>query len=279
MEQMRAQAEHVGARLENEHVVALDLAARPFRIDCDSGRALERRRDHPGDRRQGQMARICRARRRSRALASRPARPATASSSAARRWSSSAAAIRRSRRRCISRSIAAAGDRRASPRLVPRREDPASTGCSGAPNVEVKWNRTVEEILGGGDAARASPARVLRDVCDRRARGDRRRRRVRRHRPRAGDRTRARPGRAEAERLCRRPRRARPRPASRACSPPATSPTTSFVRRSPPRGSAAWRRSRPSAGCARQAPSVPLKRDAIGRDGDDRVTPEGQRSA
>ena len=41
MEQFRAQAEHVGARLESEHVVGLDLAQRPFRIACDSGRIVE----------------------------------------------------------------------------------------------------------------------------------------------------------------------------------------------------------------------------------------------
>ncbi len=40
MEQMRAQAEHVGARLESEYVVALDLSRRPFRIQCDSGRTI-----------------------------------------------------------------------------------------------------------------------------------------------------------------------------------------------------------------------------------------------
>ena len=40
MEQMRAQAEHVGARLESEHVVALDLSKRPFRVQCDSGRVV-----------------------------------------------------------------------------------------------------------------------------------------------------------------------------------------------------------------------------------------------
>ena len=40
MEQMKLQAEHVGARLESEHVVALDLSRRPFRIQCDSGRVL-----------------------------------------------------------------------------------------------------------------------------------------------------------------------------------------------------------------------------------------------
>jgi len=40
MDQMRAQAQHVGARLESEHVVALDLSQRPFRIQCDSGRVV-----------------------------------------------------------------------------------------------------------------------------------------------------------------------------------------------------------------------------------------------
>ena len=40
MEQMRAQAAHVGARIEHEYVVKLDLSRRPFRILCDSGRAL-----------------------------------------------------------------------------------------------------------------------------------------------------------------------------------------------------------------------------------------------
>ena len=41
MEQFRAQAEHVGARLESEHVVELDDGSRPFRIVCDSGRVIE----------------------------------------------------------------------------------------------------------------------------------------------------------------------------------------------------------------------------------------------
>ena len=40
MDEMRKQAEHVGARLENEHVVSLDLRERPFRIVCDSGRIV-----------------------------------------------------------------------------------------------------------------------------------------------------------------------------------------------------------------------------------------------
>jgi thioredoxin reductase (NADPH) len=37
MEQMQAQAAHVGARLVADHVNKLDLQRRPFRIECDSG--------------------------------------------------------------------------------------------------------------------------------------------------------------------------------------------------------------------------------------------------
>ena len=37
MEQMRAQAEHVGAVLDSDHIVAVDLSARPFRLTGDSG--------------------------------------------------------------------------------------------------------------------------------------------------------------------------------------------------------------------------------------------------
>jgi thioredoxin reductase (NADPH) len=40
MEQMRAQAEHVGARIESETVTALELKSRPFVIRCDSGRTI-----------------------------------------------------------------------------------------------------------------------------------------------------------------------------------------------------------------------------------------------
>ena len=40
MEQMRAQAEHVGARVEGETVVGLELGRRPFLIRCDSGRTI-----------------------------------------------------------------------------------------------------------------------------------------------------------------------------------------------------------------------------------------------
>ncbi len=37
MEQMKAQAEHVGARMVSDHVTKADLSKRPFRLECDSG--------------------------------------------------------------------------------------------------------------------------------------------------------------------------------------------------------------------------------------------------
>src|SRR5262249_22358354 len=37
MEQMQKQAEHVGTRLISDHVSKVDLAQRPFRLDCESG--------------------------------------------------------------------------------------------------------------------------------------------------------------------------------------------------------------------------------------------------
>src|SRR5499433_360400 len=37
MEQMQKQAEHVGTRIVTDHVNALDLERRPFRLTCDSG--------------------------------------------------------------------------------------------------------------------------------------------------------------------------------------------------------------------------------------------------
>ena len=37
MEQMRAQAGHVGAEVVDDIVVSADLSQRPFRVECDSG--------------------------------------------------------------------------------------------------------------------------------------------------------------------------------------------------------------------------------------------------
>src|SRR5438270_6268951 len=37
MDQMRAQAEHVGADIKSDLVIEADLSSRPFRVRCDSG--------------------------------------------------------------------------------------------------------------------------------------------------------------------------------------------------------------------------------------------------
>ena len=173
MEQMRVQAEHVGARIENEYVTALDLGRRPFRIQCDSGRVADRRRDHSGDRREGEMAGIAERSDLQGLWRLGLRAPATGSSSAARRCSSSAAAIPRSRRRSISpisprksRSCIAANSFRAEKILCERLAGAAE--CQGE-----------MESRGRGNPRRRRPARRHRRAParhpDRRARGDRRR--------------------------------------------------------------------------------------------------------
>ena len=85
MEQMRAQAEHVGTVMVSDHVIEADLSKRPFILKGDSGTLYSA--DTLGDRhrREGEMARDCLPKKRSRATASPPARPATGSSIAVRR--------------------------------------------------------------------------------------------------------------------------------------------------------------------------------------------------
>ena len=56
MEQMQAQAEHVGARLVQDTIAAVDLARRPFVLTGDFGNALQRRNADHRDRRAGQLA-------------------------------------------------------------------------------------------------------------------------------------------------------------------------------------------------------------------------------
>jgi len=98
MEQMRAQAEHVGTEIVMDQIAKVDLKKRPFVLKGESG-----------DTYTCDALIICTGaqarwlgtpwRTRSRATASRPAPPATASSTRARRSWSSAAATPRSRRR------------------------------------------------------------------------------------------------------------------------------------------------------------------------------------
>ena len=56
MEQMQAQAEHVGARIESEWVVAIELKEPSVHHPLRQRPHDRRGCDHPGDRRQGQVA-------------------------------------------------------------------------------------------------------------------------------------------------------------------------------------------------------------------------------
>jgi hypothetical protein len=99
MEQMQAQALHVGTEVIHDIVVSADLSQRPFRLKLDSGeRSWPRPSSSPPAPRPNGWA--WRARPPIRASASRPAPPATASSTAARKSWSSAAATPPWKRRC-----------------------------------------------------------------------------------------------------------------------------------------------------------------------------------
>jgi hypothetical protein len=84
MEQMEAQARHVGTEIVHDIVTEVDFSARPFRCTLDSGN-----RPRPP----------------TRAPAFRPAPPAMGFSSAAGKWPWSAVATRRWRKRYTSRTM------------------------------------------------------------------------------------------------------------------------------------------------------------------------------
>jgi hypothetical protein len=84
MEQMQAQAEHVGTRIVTDHVNKVELSQRPFKLVCDSGDVYlaDASLSRPARRRAGS---ICPRNRNSKAMACLPAQPATASSIATKR--------------------------------------------------------------------------------------------------------------------------------------------------------------------------------------------------
>ncbi len=124
MEQMRLQAEHVGARLENEHVTALDLSRRPFRIQCDSGRVVFAESLILATGAKAKWLGLPERAAPARASASRPARPATASSSGARRVVVVGGGNSAVEEALYLSQLAAVGHGRAPPRSVPRRAHP-----------------------------------------------------------------------------------------------------------------------------------------------------------
>ena len=185
---------------------------------------------------------------RSWAAASRPARPATASSSRARTWSWSAAATRRwRRRRYLTKSPAEVT-------VVHRRDELRASKIMQEralrnPKIEFVWNRRCDDVL--GDAKNRGVTGVA--VDDWRPSGERSElpieRRVHRDRPQAQHRSSSPASSRLDERgyIMTKPRidRTRTSPAS---SRAATCRTRSIARRSRPPAPAAWRRSTPSAG-------------------------------
>ena len=115
MEQMQKQAAHVGPKLVTDHVVKADLSRAPVSDRVRFRRHLPCRCPHSATGAQARWLDLP-SEQSSRALACRPAPPATASSIAARMSSSSAAAIPRSRRRCSS--------------PISRRMSPSCTGAT-----------------------------------------------------------------------------------------------------------------------------------------------------
>ena len=114
------------------------------------------------------------------------------------------------------------------------------------PKIKVIWDSAIEEIRGDENPRKVTGVRI-RNVKTGAISHAADRRRVHRHRPRAGDRARRRPGQDEAVRL-RRDRAAFDRDLGRrTCSPPATSPMRPTARPSRPQDWAAWRLWRRSA--------------------------------
>src|SRR4029077_17234593 len=101
MEQMRAQAEHVGTEMIMDQVVNVELNRRPFRLEGDSGDTSTRTPLTPPQAAQ-RVGSTCRRKKSSKATASRPAPPATGSSTRARTFWSSAVATRPWKNRCFS---------------------------------------------------------------------------------------------------------------------------------------------------------------------------------
>ena len=198
MEQMRAQAEHVGARVEGEFVVALELKQRPFVIRCDSGRVIAadaiilatgakaKWLGLPSeDRLKGFGVSAC----------------ATCDGFFFRGKSvvvvgGGNSAVEEALYLSNIASEVTVMHRRGSFRA----EKILRERLAARHNVKIRWDTTVEEILGRNGPLGVTGVRI-KNVLTGALEKSSGRRRVRRHRSRARDRARARPGRAESERL------------------------------------------------------------------------------
>ena len=262
MEQMRAQAEHVGAECLNDIVVEADLSRRPFRLTCDSGQVFLAETVIIATGAQAKWLGLDSREQRSRASASRPAPPATASSTAARRCWWSAAATPRSRRPSSSPiSPPRSPWSTAATSCAPRRS--CRTASSPIRAIEVIWDTALEEVL-GAEAPRSVTGARLKNLkthedseiaCDGIfiAIG---------HAPASA----LFEGQLEMDRAGYLKVRAGTTATEiEASMPPATSPTTSTARRSPPPAWAAWRRWRRCASSPRRTTSARTTRSATPR--------------
>ncbi len=146
MEQMKAQAEHFGARMISDHIVKVELDRHPFRITGDSGEAYicDTLVIATGAKAQW-LGSSSEAKFKGYGVSAAP--PATGSSIAARRSSLSAAAIRRSRRLSIS-AISPARSRWCIEAPPSGAERILQERLFKRPNVEIIWDHVIDEIRG-----------------------------------------------------------------------------------------------------------------------------------
>ncbi len=149
MEQMRAQALHVGAEIVQDTISSVDFTNAPFTLNVRCRRRFIARRRlsfAPAHRPAGS---VFRASSDIAVMACRPAQPATAFSTGGKTWSSSAAAIPQSRKR-FPNKVRAQGDGRPSAQRFPRRENSARRAFSLIPKSKssgiVLWTKLSERI-------------------------------------------------------------------------------------------------------------------------------------
>ena len=219
MEQMQAQAEHVGTRMVQDTIAAVDLARRPFTLIGDSGTrytadtliiatgASANWLGLPSEQKfQGFGVSAC----------------ATCDGFFYR---GKEVAVVGGGNTAVEEALfltnfAEQGDADPSPRRVARGQDQSGAPARPIPRSKCSTTRVVEEVLGTDDPRSVTGVRIRNVKNERRAHA-RRRRPLRRHRPFAGDGAVQGPARDGRARATSGPRRIRRAPASPACSRPA----------------------------------------------------------
>ena len=189
MEQMKAQADPCRHRDRQRSIVTtVDFDRRPFALTADSGDVYTAdSRDHR-HRRPGQMAGHRPASRSSRASASPPAPPATASSIATRKCWWSAAATTAVEEALYPHQFRRQGHGRPSPQRIPRRTHPAGTPVQAIPRSKCAGTPRSPRSSAPAMPPIVRPVTLREHPRHRHGHRAADRRRLRRHRPRAGDR-------------------------------------------------------------------------------------------